>query len=99
MFAALVVTFGFGLLTLSPASAVGPGQLCGGLVGIQCDRGLTCEMPTGVCGVPHPVGACAPTPRACPRSYRPVCGCNGRTYANDCVRQRARVAKARDGRC
>jgi hypothetical protein len=29
----------------------------------------------------------------------PVCGCNGVTYTNDCVRQEAGIAKAKDGSC
>jgi hypothetical protein len=29
----------------------------------------------------------------------PVCGCNNKTYGNDCLRQHAKVSKSHDGKC
>jgi len=97
----IALLFVLGLLVLAPgsASAAGPGQFCGGIAGIRCDKGLFCEFPAPFCGFFDRSGTCQRIPRICPRIFRPVCGCDGKTYPNDCVRQAARVSKRHDGRC
>jgi hypothetical protein len=42
---------------------------------------------------------CAPLATACDSASPRVCGCDGRTYANECVLQRAAIAKDHDGQC
>ena len=96
---ALMVALGLFALAPGAASAVGLGQFCGGIAAIRCDRGLFCQFPAPFCGGFDRSGTCARIPRFCPRIFRPVCGCNGKTYANDCIRQAARVSKRHDGRC
>ena len=83
------------------ASAASLGKVCGGRLGIGCDRGLFCEFPAGTCGNANAEGTCVRSPRWCAQwlALRPVCGCDGKTYRNNCHRQRAAVAKQRDGRC
>lgn len=83
------------------AAAAGLGQPCGGRLGIGCSRGLFCDFRIGSCGDNLAEGICVRVPRFCQRrlTFRPVCGCNGQTYPNDCQRRQAVVSRRHDGRC
>jgi len=62
------------------------GQTCGGFAGIRCNAGLWCDPKPESCHVADASGTCVRIPHFCTRIFRPVCGCNGRTYGNDCQR-------------
>jgi hypothetical protein len=93
------VLIALGAMSSLALGAAGPGQRCGGLTGAQCSAGLWCEPRSNSCGASDVRGTCVAVPQACTMDYRPVCGCNGQTYANDCARQAARVGKRHDGAC
>jgi len=44
-------------------------------------------------------GACLPRPQGCYEIYAPVCGCDGRTYSNDCFAAAAGVNIEYEGPC
>ena len=95
---ALVVMSGL-VLGLTSASAANLDEDCGGTAGITCNSALWCQVGGGKCGVTDAAGKCEKAPAFCMAVSKPVCGCNGKTYQNDCERQKAKVRLDRIGAC
>ncbi|HZS37516.1 MAG TPA: Kazal-type serine protease inhibitor family protein [Polyangia bacterium] len=73
---------------------------CGGFIGKSCPDGQTCDITIeNACAGADLPGTCKPTPQLCYDIYQPVCGCDGKTYGNDCNRLAAGVQLDHKGAC
>jgi hypothetical protein len=78
-----------------PASGAEPaGKDCKG--NGQCRTKQYCAKTAGDC---KGTGACKARPEVCTEIFKPVCGCNGKTYSNECFAAMAGVNVASEGAC
>ncbi len=87
-----------GLSILLLAGCGLPGTPCGGESDLACATGSFCKYETG-CGETIVAGICEAIPDVCTDIYAPVCGCDGETYASDCVAWGNSINIATEGEC
>ncbi len=72
---------------------------CGGASNKTCTQGFYCAYAAATCGDAFREGVCAALPVACSNVPGPVCGCNKKTYNNECAAAAAGQSVDHQGAC
>lgn len=85
--------------TYTKKSTTAKAQMCGGIAGLACPSGQACRYPTNQCNVADLSGTCVKVKSPCPSGGAKVCGCDGKTYNNECELLTAGIREASKGAC
>jgi len=58
-----------------------------------------CKFESGTCKQSGAIGVCTTVPQVCYMLYKPVCGCDGRSYSNQCWASYNRTSVQYSGQC
>ena len=76
------------------------GAVCGTRGAAACPANMFCNYEPGAdCGEADKPGHCAVRTEMCAEIYKPVCGCDGKTYGNACAAAGAAVGVRAEGAC
>jgi hypothetical protein len=79
-----------------------PPRSCGGWTSdpSECHADEFCSFTAEArCGVADHPGICTPRPQICTEELNEVCGCDGKTYSNECFAKAQGTSVARQGAC
>src|SRR5262245_3912268 len=84
----------------TPPNTEPTGAVCGTRGASACPANMFCSYAPGAdCGEADKPGHCAARTEMCAEIYKPVCGCDGKTYGNACTAAAAAVGIRAEGTC
>ena len=83
----------------SSSSSSAKCAMCGGIAGLKCPEGQACRYAVNMCNVADLAGTCVKVKSPCPKGGAKVCGCDNKTYDNECELLPAGVHEAHKGAC
>ena len=65
----------------------------------KCAETEFCDAGLGACQTKGATGICKPKPEVCATILLPVCGCDGKSYSNECSAHKEGIAVMSKGEC